>query len=202
MISILITVGVTSLYPLEGYPLIINEFSRGAIQWVEIYNPTSNKINLDGWKIRNAFGEDPLWGSIGPHGYLVIVSSRSSFNELFPTFNNSGLIEIQDHTIGSGLNWKNDMLSLIDPDGNISDCVNWGIPDPGWKYSNPFLWNPGISSNSDVIARYPNGKDTDSPVDFRGTSKPTPGSVNLQTSGLDTSTWGKIKALFSGKRRI
>lgn len=193
---------VTNSSSFGGYPLLINEFSRGTIQWVEIYNPSSQDIVLDGWKILNSQGEDALKGSIGARGYLVIVASIEGFSELFPQLNRSLMIEMNDKTIGSGLDANADMLALLDPDGNISDLVNWGNPDMNWRHYFNQLWNPGIISHRDVIARFPNGVDTDSPTDFHGTSRPTPGSQNTETSGLDATTWGKIKALFSGNRRI
>ena len=202
LILAILSAFVGSVTSLNGHPLLINELSRGPIRWVEIYNPSSRVIVLDGWKIVNSGGEDFLKGSVEAGGYIVIVESMEGFSEVFPGISKSQMIEMEDRTIGSGLRKESDMLALVDPDGNVSDLVNWGTPDMNWKNYLPQLWNPGINSTKDVLARFPNGFDTDSPSDFHGATRPTPGSQNLQTSGLDATTWGKIKALFSGKRRI
>lgn len=186
---------------LQGSSLIINEFSKGNTQWVEIYNKSGRDIILDGWKLLNSTGEDAIHGMVKSHGYVVVVASKDGFSEFFPALSLGSVIEVADGSIGSGLRGDSDMLALLDPDGNLSDCLNWGTPDPGWKNFNSFIWIPGILREGDFLARFPNGQDTDSPSDFHPTSRPTPGSTNIRSSGLDATSWGKIKALFSDKRR-
>lgn len=182
-------------FPLFAGHLVLNEVSMGSLQWVEIYNPTSSNISLEGWKIRNRSGEDVLHGTVSPHSYFLIVNYRDNFHVVFPNVT-APIFEPVDHSIGSGLNRSADMLQLVNPEGEVVDQINWGTPDPSWRYYTVSLWYPGILVNSELIARIPNGRDRDSATDWRVPSNPTPGSENPVMSGLDSSSWGKIKALF------
>ena len=180
---------------LHAGSIVINEVSLGNLKWVELYNTTSQSINLNGWKIRNSSGEDDLNGIIRPHSYFLIVSYLSDFYAVYPDVS-CPKYEPADHTIGSGLRRSADMLQLIDSDGNVVDQINWGTPDPSWPNYTVSLWYPGILLNSDILARIPNGRDRNASTDWRVPSHATPGNPNPVMSGLDSSSWGKIKALF------
>jgi hypothetical protein len=181
-------------------PLLINEVSRGDVQWVEIYNPNGFDVNITGWRILNSEGEDNLEGVVKAHSYLIIISYKDWFDSRYPSFGGA-YYELPDHTIGSGMRKERDLLILLDKSGKIVDFVNWGNPDPNWKNYRSELWRPGLDIEGDVIGRLPNGVDTDRPEDWRRMLLPSPGGPNQGSSGLDVSTWGKIKALFSVKRR-
>lgn len=177
--------------------LVINEVSLGDNRWIEIYNPTAQVIDLSGWKIVNRNGSDELGSVIYPGGY-IIVAENSNFPGGFP----GHPYHIPDGEIGNGLSSTADMLALVDPQGEVIDLVNWGTPSSSWSNYNSSLWNPGITySPGAYLARVPNGIDRDTPRDFKNVYIPTPGQANPLTTGLDTSSWGKIKALFSGQRR-
>ncbi len=193
MVWALILSGVLTSTP------VINEVSWGNLQWVEIYNPHDAPIHLDGWTLKNSRGSDPLYGTIPPRGYAVIVTSQYEFEQIYP---NTGatIIEVPDGVIGSGLT-SNDLLLLVNPHGDVVDFVNWGDPDPTWPNYLPQVWSPGIQTHQTVIGRIPNGYDSDQPFDWRGIRVPTPGSENLLTTGLTPASWGKIKAIFSIQRR-
>ncbi len=58
--------------------LIINEFelnpagSDSGNEWVELYNPTDNPVDLSSWKLKNNDGDiESLSGTISSHGYKV-----------------------------------------------------------------------------------------------------------------------------------
>lgn len=175
---------------------VINEVCISGSKWIEIYNPTSSPIDLSGWSIRNRNGADPLGGTVEPGGYLVIMEEPQSGG--LP----GHIYLIQDGEIGGGLSSNSDMLELVDPSGNVVDRINWGVPSQSWPNYEPSLWNPGIDIHgSQYIARVPNGIDRDIPEDWREVHIPTPGRPNPLSTGLDTSSWGKIKALFSGGSR-
>ncbi len=186
---------------LNAQHLVVNEVSLGTLKWIEIYNPTSTNINLNGWKIRNSAGEDELEGIIEAHSYFLIVNYLSDFYAVYPNVTCSKF-EPVDHTIGSGLSKRADMLQLVDPSGNVVDQINWGTPDPSWPNYTVSLWYPGIILDSDIMARIPNGRDKDASTDWRVPSHPTPGEPNPVMSGLDSSSWGKIKALFGSGGKI
>jgi len=190
--------GLISTANLWGQHLLINEVSRGEVKWVEIYNPTMHDVNLDGWKLRNSNGEDMLSGVIQAHGYLVVCESRSELTQNFEV--QSQILELPDRRIGSGLNANADMLVLLDNRGRIVDFVNWGHPNPNWRFYFKDLWNPGVIASGSVIGRLPNALDRDLPDDFRGLGMATPGAMNQTYAGLGTASWGKIKAIFAGQK--
>ncbi len=178
---------------------VINEVSWGDLQWVEIYNPGPDPVVLDQWAIGNAYDWDPLYGTIPPGGYLLVVPDEAQFRQYFPELE-VPMVEMPDGTIGSGLR-ANDLLILVDAQGVPVDLVNWGTPDPNWPNYRVDLWEPGVTNQREVIGRLPNGQDTDSPLDWRPLRVATPGTENRLAAGLTPSSWGKIKALFSEKRR-
>ncbi|HDM90959.1 MAG TPA: lamin tail domain-containing protein [candidate division WOR-3 bacterium] len=192
---------IISISFLGAASVVINEVSFGDLQWVELHNLTGAEVNLNGWIIENAKGADELYGTIPPFGYIVITESKSLFTQAFPDVDRNRVLEIRDGSIGKGLSGKSDMLLLKDSRGNIVDFLNWGQPDPFWPNYISSLWDPGITPIKTVIARIPDGQDTDSPYDFKSVGQPTPGEENPTSSGLDVSSWGKIKAIFSGGRK-
>jgi hypothetical protein len=197
MVRIVIGVVLLLSFSLWGENLVINEISLGDNHWIEIYNPTSQVIDLSGWKIANRNGVDELSGVVYPRSYYV-VAEAPDFSGGLP----GHLYLVPDGEIGNGLSSSADMIALINPNGTVIDQVNWGTPSPSWPSYGVPLWNPGISvSPGAYLARIPNGVDRDLPQDFKNVFIPTPGQPNPLTTGLDTSSWGKIKALFSGQRR-
>ena len=174
--------------------VIINEVNLFGHQWVELKNASSAPVNLEGWVIQNSRGADTLPSiTIEPGGYALLSSSRGvqGADFYFP-----------DGTVGSGLAASADMLVLLRPSGELEDAVNWGEADPSWPNYRPELWPKGARIGATgVIARIPDALDRDSPSDWLAVPEATPRSENSYPMGLDTPSWGKIKALFSGKSK-
>ncbi|MEO0146010.1 MAG: lamin tail domain-containing protein [candidate division WOR-3 bacterium] len=173
--------------------LIINEVSVNQGTWVELKNTGSSPVNLGGWQIMNSKGSDVLPDvTIQPGAYLVIAGSQAMKADVY----------MADGSIGSGLVVSGDMLALVNPDGEVSDLMNWGEPDPSWKNYMPSLWSRGPNmSSTGILARVPDATDRGTPRDFRPMTQATPGKENVYPEGLDVPSWGKIKALFSPGQR-
>jgi hypothetical protein len=62
-----------------------NDNSNSVIEWVELYNPTSSSVDLDGWTLSSTGGSRTdtfeLSGSIKANGYYVFEHSRWLDNE-------------------------------------------------------------------------------------------------------------------------
>lgn len=93
--------------------LIINELVSdpppGGVEWVEIYNPGGQDIDLEGWWIEDEAGtKTKLSGKIGKKDYFVIFSPRGKLN-------NGG-----------------DAVFLKDPSANLIDSMVYGglVPAP------------------------------------------------------------------------
>jgi hypothetical protein len=72
------TIGLPNAGPTRG-PLVINEIhyapAAGGQEFIELYNPTTTAVSLDGWRFTDgidyAFGADAV---LAPGGYLLLVS--------------------------------------------------------------------------------------------------------------------------------
>jgi len=177
----------------HGDNLVINEVYIGdRIEWVELYNNSSSPINLEGYIIANSMGEDTISGIIEPYSFFLISSSS-----IFPQ---SLTFVPQDRRIGSGLKRDADAALLFDNKGNLLDFVNWGIASPSWKFYRKDFWNSLPGGYKDY-ARIPNGVDSDSPGDWTFGDISTPMRRNEIITGLDPSSWDRIRSLFSEKHK-
>ncbi len=149
--------------------------SESGSEWVELYNPTSNAVNLSGWSIEDNTSCDNFPGSptISAGGFAIIsIHAEAEFRAIWTSIP-TGVIFIQSPTaIGNGLA-NNDELILHDQlCGTTSeiDHISWGSNIDGLDPSIPMV-DRGHSSERD-----PDGKDTDTAADFIDRSTPTPGS--------------------------
>ncbi|MCK9566501.1 MAG: lamin tail domain-containing protein, partial [Methanothrix sp.] len=116
-------------------------------EWVELYNPTSQAVNIGGWKIVDGYyGKSvsiPPDTIIVPDGYQLFTWTNGSLINSYPT-----------------------NISLLDSD-NIEVDRTSSVKD---DKNNVLCW-----------ARYPNGKDLDSDLDWIFQAA-TPGSSNGASS--------------------
>lgn len=91
------------------HPLINEFFSKGRDEWVELFNPSSQAISLNGWKLTDNGGS----GTIFPFSSQLILA-------------NSHLIA----NFSSKLNDLGDKVQLVDPNGNLVDSIAYGN-EPG-----------------------------------------------------------------------
>ncbi len=95
-----------------------------ADEYIEIYNPTANTVDLSGWKLRDESGDEYLIKNlqIDPLEHLAIYVTDSKI-----TLNNTG-----------------DSVVLIDPNGKVVDeTANYGNAEVGlsWiKIANQWQW--------------------------------------------------------------
>jgi hypothetical protein len=134
--------------------LIINEicnkpydlFDTG--DWVEIFNPTENNINLRGYVIKdlgdNIFeiGKDII---IDSKGYYVIAQDTTKLKSLFPNLKNY---------IGNfnfGLSSEEDKITLLDNANNIVNQIhynaNWGLNNSYFIGHTLSLINPTLDNS-------------------------------------------------------
>ncbi|MDD1748316.1 MAG: DUF11 domain-containing protein, partial [Methanothrix sp.] len=132
--------------------IIINEMEQNpkgtdgkdnATEWIELYNPTSQAVNIGGWKLVDSFyGKSvsiPQSTTIMPGGYLLLT-----------------------WTNGSLINSNTTSVSLIDSAGREVDCT---------------LAGKDAKNDNLSWARFPNGKDLDSDLDWKF-QEATPGRSN------------------------
>ena len=179
----------------------INEFlanpdgtdSSALLEWVELYNNSSQSVDLTGWVLergKSSYGEvATLSGSIAHNGTFVIAEQ-----------NHPGLADYmlpEGDKLDLGNAGSNaDAIRLLDCDGVVADTVLYGtnnadswLDDGGLVAGDAALApKPG---EGDVTARVFDGADTnDSFADFCTDADSTPNAANSCGSTTDTGDTG------------
>jgi phosphatidylserine/phosphatidylglycerophosphate/cardiolipin synthase-like enzyme len=152
-------------------------------EWIELFNPTNDNINLSNWIIKDNSAEDFLLGDlengngttiIPPKGYAIISDIGTKIYENFSIPNEAIRLTVDDKSIGNGLGNSQDKLILKNTTGIEIDSIEWGF-----DYSDiPGLpVNPGEEGSS--LSRYQNIDTDDTSNDFYEGIIPTPGSENI-----------------------
>lgn len=143
------------------YQLLISEVYYDTIgddskeEWIELYNPTQNAINLDGYNLSNNYKDWRLPNvTIASLAYISIARNGTGFFNLY-----SCNPDIDNMTLTLANNGDN--LTLKNADQEI-DFVAWG----GSRG-----WNIHADTNMSIVR---NNTDTDSADDWLNNTVPTP----------------------------
>ncbi len=126
----------------EGSP-IINEvfYSSGGVDdvgdWVELYNPSSNAIDLSNWQFC-ANGDCfvfPAGVTLLPDFYVVVPQDQNAFESLFEDENHFSI------SFEFGLNQSGETLQLFDAEGLLRDEVS---------YTNQAPWPNPVEQNHSI----------------------------------------------------
>jgi len=151
-------------------------------EWIEIYNPTNQSINVSEWSITDNFSEDFLGGDfdngngttiIPPKRYAIIADHGTKIYENYSISNETIKLYVDDLGIGNGLGNTKDKLILKNNTGTIIDAIEWGedyLDIPGYPAA--------LVDINHSLSRYKNTDTNDSSVDFYDGVVPTPGSEN------------------------
>jgi len=144
----------------DGTNLIISEIlydapnSDTTEEWIEIHNPTTTAINIDGWTLSDNVGTNTLPSySIEAGGYFIFARDSAAFNALYGFSPDSDAMTLALGNTG-------DQLILKDNNGVEVDFVAWESYVTGWTVSAIDKTIRRISdANGEAI-------DTDSPSDW------------------------------------
>jgi uncharacterized repeat protein (TIGR01451 family) len=162
-------------------------------EWVEIYNPSGQAIDLTNFKIGDAaqpqdyegMGRFPPGTVLAPRQTLVLAVTASGFQQNFPgrlpdleIFDTSpavpDLLGYADWGLGEwGLHNDGDQVLVLDSNDRVVDVVVYGLAVyPG------VVPHPGGIAYNHSLERYPAWLDTDDcSADFRDWPFPNPGQV-------------------------
>ncbi|MCK4233818.1 lamin tail domain-containing protein, partial [candidate division WOR-3 bacterium] len=179
---------ITFLSFLFGEDIAINEIyyttrtNSNETQWIELFNKTSNEIDISGWKLStskdgsSAF-DIPAGTVIDPKGFLIFAASRDVMVSLWGLTKN--VIEYGDVLI---ISETGDNIHLFDNTKKEIDAVWFGDGGEMGSTNSAMFVSFGMS-----LSRNPDGKDTNNPsVDFSQRFS-TPGHSNNYT-GFSQST--------------
>jgi len=156
-------------------------------EWIELYNPTDQFINISSWTITDNYAEDYLDGDfdhgngttiIPPKGLAIIADHGTKIYENFLIPDNTIRLYVDDSSIGNGLGNNGDKLILKNETGAIKDAVEWinNYPDiPGAPAES-------VEKNHS-LSRYQDVDTNDSSKDFYEGVIITPGNENIIVQG-------------------
>ncbi len=151
-------------------------------EWIEIFNPTNNSINISNWIICDNYAEDTIEPDldhgngttiIPANGYALITDKGTKFYENYNISNETVCLYVDDKSIGNGLGNNGDRLILKNNDNNIIDAVEWIIDDKNITGKPANATKEGCS-----LSRYIGSDTNNSTLDFYEGLIPTPGEVN------------------------
>ncbi|HLB12535.1 MAG TPA: lamin tail domain-containing protein [Dehalococcoidia bacterium] len=166
------------------------EGSESAGEWVELYNPTDQAIDLAGWSLADNYSAEELPPLIvGPRSYVVVAGSVDAFLAAHLSFSGS-VIQGGGGRIGNGLANDADMVVLADILGALADSVNWGKPQPSWPGYHSAIWDPGLSppASGFSLARTDGREEAFSMAAWASSSRPSPGQANPTSEPAPTAT--------------
>lgn len=176
----------------QGPTLLLNEVFYDAtgtdtgFEWVELFNPGAEAVELSGWRIERAGSRFetaftfPAGATIAAGGYLVIGESSVQEADLV------GSLAFQN---GGG---ATDGIRLVDAAGTAVDVLLYDTPNTNNLADES--GNPGAAFAPDAasgngLARIPNGADTNaSAADWQEVASLTPGAENVLPTPTPTPT--------------
>ena len=149
-----------------------------SFEWVELFNPTADTIQLIGWGIEDNTEYDTIPSLILPPNGFAVIAATEDFRTNFPGFDGS-IVVIEDGSIGNGLSNEGDHLILMDSVGTIVDALSYGDDDTIMSPPCPKV------AEGHSLERSPAGGE------FVNNSDPTPGyGLALDATPTPTTTPG------------
>ena len=172
--------------------LLINEVmihptdNENTNEWIELYNPTSESVDVAGWLIADEKETDTIQAdtengdgttSIPPGGYALLTDKGTTVYEITTISEDAIRLSVDDSTLcGYGLNNQQEKIILLDIDSNIIDAIEWGE-----DYDDVPGTPAAVVSEGNTLARYQGSDTNDTSHDFFESNTPTPGCENTQT---------------------
>ena len=165
--------------------LVVNEIQTGTTatlteEFVEIYNPCSAAVTVDGWKLAYRAATNTSSSAASNDSSTLYTFAGSIASGGYFVLGGSGFGGTKNGALSSGIA-ASGAVAIRDGSSNIVDAVAWGTISAG----NAFLEGsaaplpPVSASPGGSIERMPNGADSDhNNSDFQIAASATPGAAN------------------------
>jgi hypothetical protein len=178
-----------------------NTWADNVNEWVELYNAGGAPVDLEGLILTDH--PDTTWEgyyiipagiTIDPGGFLILCHDADSLNSHWSIPPAVTVLAWGDAPTAGYLQLHNDGDDIHILDGEVDLAVMW--------YGTGGDLGPGDAA-PDVIAGhslglYPDGSSTGVPADdYYDYGNPTPGEPNEAIVPVSSTTWGKLKAMYS-----
>lgn len=144
---------------------------EGKNEWLELYNPTDQDINVKDWQICNREECKTIHSnvSIPAFGFALLSHDNSTWSLYWNVPDYVEKINLGTAPNDGWLDNEADMLLLKNPDGLVIDQMNWGTPTTTWPNYNSELWDPGAIdvAEGNILGRISAGFDTNQPSDWK-----------------------------------
>lgn len=142
----------------------------GANEWVELYNPTFDPIDLMNWMIGDGSSNDVIADTsliLDPGEYLIITNSETTAD--FWDLSSTSVVYLGS-SISGGLSNNGDSVKLYDSEVNLIDAVSYD--------GDVSAMDPSVAavSNGHSIYRTDLSVDTDTEADWGDNATPSPGA--------------------------
>lgn len=173
-------------------------------QWAEIFNGGAEIADLGGWifsrhstLVQAEYFVIPAGTVVPAEGFLLLCADGDALKARFDVPPGVEILEYGSASQGLLLETDGDDVYLLDPHLAEVDAMWYGDGGDRGSFQSAPLVAFGHS-----LGRFPDGESTGVPsADFYDYRDPTPGISNPPRAGIDRSTWGRIKAMYSVKRR-
>ncbi len=139
-------------------------------EWIELYNPTYNQIDISGWIVEDAsaVGDTISSGTTIPARGFIVISGNSSTRTFWSIPQSASLVPLGS-PVGDGLSNVGDAVILKNASGTVVDAASWG--------SSRNIFNPSVPVvlYGHSMARGVLGQDTNTASDWVEHSVATPG---------------------------
>jgi len=166
----------------------INEIHAKTTEFVEIYNPNNENLNLSNWQIKDESSTDniicdniPNCSLIINNSYFIIIGKNTNINNI--TSNNIIYFRVSSGEIGSGLNDVGDNITFFN--STFSTGISYTNSQSGksfqfcsgnWLERSP---TPAKENNCSTIQNNPPQNNTQNPVQENDSSQKTLISLNI-----------------------
>jgi len=173
---------VTTTYPVvnEVYTEVApGKGNNPKNEWVEIYNPSENPIDISNWKICDDSSCDTIPASsiIPSKGFAVVTGYNSTWNYWTPPA--EAIKIVLNSNIGGGLTNAGDRVILKDLSNNVIDAMSYGSDT---SQLNPSVYRSGWGRS---LARIVKGYDSDKATDWIINVTPNPGTNPTNGEGIE-----------------